>query len=210
MKIFIYLIFVFFLISCNTSVEKKIATGSISAVDCVKIKENRLYCDSMAKNRENECFKHIHEIKLEEGKFESYRFMLVEAFKNDIMLFRIEKKNGNIILVVKTFIPKKMDNTGKDTLLSTYSKRIKPKDWDEFKHLLEQANFWKMAYGKDEGKGSFDGSAWKLEGYIPSADTAVCKFHVVQRYCPQSGNFRKACMKLITLYGKMDTTKIHL
>ena len=64
-------------------------------------------------------------------------------------------------------------------------------EWTQVSDGLAKIGFWKMPVR--EGRGGNDGAQWILEGRKGS------KYHVVDRWTPQSGAFRELCVSLLKL-----------
>jgi hypothetical protein len=78
--------------------------------------------------------------------------------------------------------------------------RITQKKWNSFLRALDQARFWSLAI--EEEAIVSDGSHWVLEG-VKDGD-----YHLVDRWSPQSGKFRAACLRLIKL-SEIDVRSVY-
>lgn len=80
-------------------------------------------------------------------------------------------------------------------ILRTDTKRLSKDEWCEFKRLLDETSYWQMPSVDDEG-GGLDGAQWILEGVRNG------QYHLVDRWSPESGAFREACVYLLQLSGR--------
>ena len=64
-----------------------------------------------------------------------------------------------------------------------------------FQAKLENAEFWRLATGEKEPEGivRLDGAHWLLEGI------SAGQYHLVDRWCPERGPYRAACLFLLEL-----------
>ena len=76
---------------------------------------------------------------------------------------------------------------------------VTEEEWCHFISLLENASFWRQE-SNDRDIGN-DGSQWVLEGLRRN------RYHLVDRWSPQSGGYREACTYLLKLSGR-DPEKI--
>ena len=67
--------------------------------------------------------------------------------------------------------------------------------WCEFMDLLDKADFWHLPTQADRVVGT-DGSRWILEGVREN------RYHLVDRWTPDSGDFREACLFLLKVTGR--------
>src|SRR5581483_11779323 len=68
---------------------------------------------------------------------------------------------------------------------------ITQSEWDEFVRQLGAICYWKLAT-KDDALGN-DGAEWILEGIREN------RYHLVNRWSPESGGYREACLYLLKL-----------
>ncbi|MEQ9465762.1 MAG: hypothetical protein RLN88_00035 [Ekhidna sp.] len=100
--------------------------------------------------------------------YENYRFTWTRSFHNDYILTLVSKEENAEIQI--TEIDK---NSGQ---LKKSSKKIKQHEFEEFKMMLINANFWIMkSYKWTLGN---DGSRWTIEAHVPLA------YKVLSRWSP--------------------------
>jgi hypothetical protein len=122
---------------------------------------------------------------------ETYRFVWLRTFHNPIAI-RIERQQDIYLLTWKL-----CDGAGgyePGELSIAKQKQIDSATWNNFKQLLNQAGFWHMATEEvivDILR--LDGSQWILEGKYED------KYHVVDRWTPESGTYYECCNYLIGL-----------
>jgi len=119
---------------------------------------------------------------------ETFRFLWLRTEDPPIAI-RIEHKKEEYQLTLKI-----CDGAGgydPGNLILNKTKAIDKATWDSFAELIEKTDFWN-AKTTDSNVG-LDGSQWILE----SADKN--RYHVVDRWSPQSGSFYDCCMFLIKL-----------
>lgn len=121
---------------------------------------------------------------------EVYRFLWLRSFHHPIFV-RVQRKNGKIML-----FSKEMNGAGGykpgESIRFEY-KNLNDEQWCNFESLLEKANYWKMPTNhKDSGN---DGAQWILEGVKDN------RYHIVDRWTPENGEFRDACLYLLKLSG---------
>jgi hypothetical protein len=72
-------------------------------------------------------------------------------------------------------------------------RKLTAQEWTSLSSELRTLNFWSMPSKiADQGK---DGAQWVLEG------RAGGKYHVVNRWSPESGQFRSLCLRLVKSAG---------
>lgn len=127
---------------------------------------------------------------------EVYRFLWLRSFHRPIAV-RIEKTSDQLQLsLVET------DGRGGYGPGDTLRREVKSIDnlqWCEFQALLDQAEFWTLA-GDDKDPGQ-DGAQWIMEGVKNG------RYHLVDRWSPETGAFRASCIYLLELSG-IDTEKL--
>lgn len=67
--------------------------------------------------------------------------------------------------------------------------------WCEFTTLLDRAEFWTLPSVKRDD-GAVDGAQWILEGVNAQ------RYHIVDRWTPEDGALREACIYLLKLSGR--------
>lgn len=121
---------------------------------------------------------------------EVYRFLWLRTFHHPIFV-RIERKGNSIRLFSKEsngaggYEPGKVIRTTNTTLDET--------QWLDFLNLLGESKYWQMP--AEDKRSGFDGSQWILEGVKEN------RYHVVDRWTPETGEYREACIYLLKLSG---------
>jgi hypothetical protein len=119
---------------------------------------------------------------------ETFRFTWLRSFDEPIII-GINKSEKKYILYWKKL--KFNENYEPIELILDESKSITKNDWNNFKTLVEKADFWNMEIGRYSMDN--DGSEWILEGVNSK------KYKVVSVFYPEKGNFYNACDYLISL-----------
>jgi len=162
--------------------------------------------------------KELKEPDLMNEKYEVYRMIYWVAFRDNILLFRIENKNEAYTLTVKDILPAYYSRSHKDTLLHDTVLTLNADNWKEFKNLINASYFWSLSRHEPSpvAVGYSDGWDCDLEGFIGNTsyiDTADHSkgtrrfYHRVMRQCPYDGSFDEACRKLIELSGLFKSIK---
>jgi hypothetical protein len=76
-------------------------------------------------------------------------------------------------------------------LITNKTRQLTNMEWDGFVALLDRVCYWQLP-PKNDDMGP-DGALWILEGRREG------RYHVVDRWSPQSGDFREACLYLLRL-----------
>lgn len=127
---------------------------------------------------------------------ETYRFLWLRSFHRPasirinrigyfIEIFAVELDGGD------GFEPGYKRVTGK------YS--VTPDQWCEFINRLEASQFWNLET-VDRSRFGHDGARWVLEGVKDG------RYHIVDRWSPDQGNYREACLYLLNLTGRNAKT----
>lgn len=128
---------------------------------------------------------------------EVYRFLWLRTFHHPIFV-RVESNQNKIRLFTK-----ELDGAGgyePGKVLRSNEIALKQEDFCKFLDLLEKTNFWKMKTN-NEVLGN-DGAEWILEGVKKG------RYHVVDRWSPDKGEYREACIFLLKISGvDLDTLK---
>lgn len=127
---------------------------------------------------------------------ESYRFLWLRTFDHPIAV-RVEQTGSTATLFLKELNGAGGYDPGQ--LIATKSVVINPEEWCAFIKKLERANYWNSPLHQD-GDG-LDGAQWIVEGVREG------RYHVVDRWSPESGAFREACTYLLELAG-VETGKL--
>jgi hypothetical protein len=129
---------------------------------------------------------------------EVYRIFVSPTFSHALSI-RIEKQGKDYVLVVKYLSGQVGYDWGK--LKGEKKRRITEKEWQKLLSLLNQASFWtlpskdKESEPNEKGEGTIclDNTDWYLEGIKGG------KYHVVDRYCPESQNFKAIGLYMVKL-----------
>jgi enterochelin esterase family protein len=136
----------------------------------------------------------LGEPKLSSGKEPSdfaYRFKWIRCFHHPISV-RIQKSGSKTILRAV-----ELDGGGYyawGNIAKEINKELSPAEVKAAVAKLNKAKFWKME-SKDPTPTGVDGATWILEG------SQNGKYHSVDRWSPESGAFREACLFLFQLSG---------
>lgn len=128
---------------------------------------------------------------------ESYRLLWLPSFDHPVSV-RLWRSGSRGYLVVKQLSGAGGYNPGK--LAVSRRRALSVGEWDEFTRLLEQSSYWKLS--TDDGEIGTDGAQWVLEGTIKG------RYHVVDRWSPQDGNYREVCSYLLKL-TKLELRRIY-
>jgi hypothetical protein len=124
---------------------------------------------------------------------EIYRFLWLRSFHHPIFV-RIERSQNDIKLFTK-----ELDGAGgyePGKVLRSKEIVLKREDFCKFLTLLEKADYWNLPIEKDDTTVvRVDGAEWILEG-VKSG-----RYHIVDRWSPKKGEYRKACLYLLKLSG---------
>jgi hypothetical protein len=122
---------------------------------------------------------------------ETYRFLWLRTFHHPIAI-RVWRKGEE-----RNMVFKELDGAGgyePGKLIANRSRRLTTDEWDKFIKLLQRASYWRLpAESKNGGK---DGAQWILEGKKDE------QYHVVDRWSPEGGSYREACLYLLKLPGQ--------
>lgn len=120
---------------------------------------------------------------------EVYRFTWLRTWHSPIAV-RIEKGEDNKVkLYWKVCNGAGGYEPGK--LIKNKSKIVSKKNWEQFLILLNQADYWNLALGRNSA--GLDGSEWILEGNNGQ------NYRAVSRWSPEDGAYHDACQYLIKL-----------
>ena len=122
---------------------------------------------------------------------ETYRFLWLRTFHHPIAI-RVWRKGEESNMVFK-----ELDGAGgykPGKIIANRTRRLNTDEWDKFIKLLQQASYWRLpTESKNGGK---DGAQWILEGKKDE------RYHVVDRWSPEGGGHREACLYLLKLSGQ--------
>lgn len=128
---------------------------------------------------------------------ETYRFLWLRTFHHPIFV-RAERKGNTIRLFSKESNGAGGYEPGK--VIRKTNITLDERQWFEFLILLEKSKYWQMQTEDRELLGN-DGSQWILEGVREN------RYHIVDRWSPENGEYREACIYLLKLSG-FDTDKL--
>ena len=127
---------------------------------------------------------------------EVYRFLWLRSFDAP-MVVRVERTGSNMQLFSRRLSGSGGYDPGE--LIYKGSTALDQAKWCSFMAKLERANYWNEPLTQDD-RGP-DGAEWVLEGVRDG------RYHVVDRWSPEDGDFREACLYLLDLAG-IDTGKL--
>jgi hypothetical protein len=123
---------------------------------------------------------------------EIYRFIWLRTF-HPPYAFRLEvRADGTGTLVAKSASGAGGYDPGKLVLNKTLA--LDAKEVRQFTAALGNLGFWKLPTQESRGPG-FDGARWVLEGVKGG------RYHVVDRWSPDDGPYRKLMLDLVALAG---------
>lgn len=121
---------------------------------------------------------------------ESYRFLWLRTFHHPVAV-RLWKRGGERFIVVKELNGAGGYEPGE--IIVNHTRKLTAAEWDEFARHLDDTCYWQLPT-EDDALGT-DGSQWILEGF------KVNRYHVVDRWTPESGSYRELCLYLLQLSG---------
>lgn len=127
---------------------------------------------------------------------EIYRFLWLRTFHHPIAI-RVERTVETINISAV-----ELDGQGgyePGRILDRSTKTIDNAQWCDFLSRLSRSNYWNM--GPETELGGHDGAQWILEAVRDG------RYHFVDRWTPEGGDFRDACIFLLEL-GGFDTNKL--
>jgi len=125
------------------------------------------------------------------GSDETYRFLWLRTFHHPIAI-RVWRKGEE-----RNMAFKELDGAGgydPGKLIANLTRRLTTDEWDKFIKLLQQASYWQLP--TESRNGGRDGAQWILEGKKDE------QYHVVDRWSPEGGSYREACLYLLKLSGQ--------
>ena len=129
---------------------------------------------------------------------ESYRFVWLRSFHHPVAV-RIWKSGTDEFITFK-----ELSGAGgyePEHIVVNQTRTLEPGEWDAFVQRLDDMCYWNLPTTDPEGAG-FDGAQWILEGVRGD------RYHMVDRWTPQSGSYREACLYALKLGGfKVDAPK---
>ncbi len=119
-------------------------------------------------------------------KNEVYRFLWLRTFHHPVAVCLTVEQDGTGKLIGK--MTSGAGGYAPGTLLTNKNISLTAVQVSSFLKQLEKLKFWEMP-SKDKGMGN-DGAEWIIEGVKNQ------KYHLVDRWSPESGEFRKAALML--------------
>ena len=126
----------------------------------------------------------------DDSEAESYRFLWLRSFHHPVAV-RIWQSGGDHFITLKQLSGAGGYEPGR--LVINRTRAISRVEWEEFIRLLEQASYWNLP--TDDYYFGHDGAQWILEGVRGG------RYHIVDRWSPNGGNYRAACFYLLVLSG---------
>jgi hypothetical protein len=117
---------------------------------------------------------------------QSYRFLWLRSFHHPVAVRVWASCAGYFINVKQT---NGQGGYQPGTLITDQTRPLTETEWDHFISLLDRSCYWQLPTKLDDM--GFDGAQWILEGVRDG------RYHVVDRWTPQSGDFREACFYLL-------------
>jgi hypothetical protein len=195
-------------LACNrqADVESRLDNREITSTDqantpsrLCRATDTVYFADTPLGEREGWYGKHLRAMKepvlCPDSMRERYRFLWLRTFHRPIAV-RVEQRPDDIRLVAK-----ELDGAGgygPGTIVRDTSFSLPRAQWEEFRHLLSEAQFWQLPahWPPEEGVVGVDGSQWILEG------VAGEHYHVVDRWTPEHDPrdvaFRRAVLFLLS------------
>ena len=124
-----------------------------------------------------------------------YRFLWLRTFHNP-MAVRVERNGSTMKLFLKELSGSGGYEPGR--LIESKMITLDQSEWCGFMSMLEQANYWNKPLERNDT--GVDGSRWILEGVSEG------RYHAVDRFSPDDGDFREACVYLLELAGVETAT----
>lgn len=128
---------------------------------------------------------------------EVYRFLWLRSFHRPIMI-RVERQGRAYGIYSRELNGAGGYEPGK--VLRTDRREIFLEEWCELIRLVDEAKYWQMPR-IDLEDGGLDGAQWILESVKEN------RYHVVDRWSPEDGDYRRVGVYLLKLAG-YDTTKL--
>lgn len=127
---------------------------------------------------------------------ESYRFLWLRSFHHPVAI-RLWKTDTDQFISVKEANGAGGYEPG--TLILKEQRRLSQDEWDAFMRVLEYSCYWEQPTEEDDA--GLDGARWILEGFRQG------RYHAVDRWTPQRGTFREACLYMLKLSRLKIETK---
>jgi hypothetical protein len=128
----------------------------------------------------------------------TYRFLWLRTFDHPISV-RVEVNGSTSVLHAV-----ELDGAGGYTpgkVLKRVERALSPAEQEELMAKLNGIRFWGMKTSIDDQ--GVDGASWILEGVRDG------RYHVVDRWSPESGDYREACLFFLELAGLTPSNRIY-
>ena len=127
----------------------------------------------------------------DDGWREAYRFTWLRSFHHPVAV-RIWKCGSVRFIAVK-----ELNGAGgyePEKIIFERKRELTPDEWREFMRRLDDSCYWQLSTRDDDVVGT-DGAQWIFEGFNAG------RYHVVDRWSPQSGSYRELCLYVLKLSG---------
>ena len=129
--------------------------------------------------------------KVYDDETEIYRFLWLRTFHRAVAIKAVRHAYDFEVHYLETT---GMGGYEPGKLLVKNKYNVTQAQWCEFMDLLDKADFWNLpTIDREVG---LDGSDWILEGVREN------RYHIVDRWTPDSGDFREACLFLLKVTGR--------
>ena len=157
-----------------------------------EVRTGTRYANTLAVFHEPEIFPHAN------ADTETYRLLVTATFYHPLVV-RIERSGNSYLLEAKWLSGQVGYGWGK--LEGQKTRQITQREWRTLNDLLNRSSFWTLPNEdkepepneKGEMTACLDGVGWFLEG------SARSKYHVVDRYCPDSDAFKAVGLYMVKL-----------
>jgi hypothetical protein len=123
---------------------------------------------------------------------EAYRFTWLRTFHHPVAI-RVSRFGGGSTLSTVVLSGAGGYEPGK--VLDTSHRFLSVVEFRELVNGLEKAGFWSMPTNLRADLGGMDGARWIVEGRRPAG------YWVVQRWSPDEGAYRQACLAFVKAAG---------
>lgn len=174
------------------------AIAQASYFPSVKLSQNE-YGDQSVRNWYSGHLRAMNEAPLyapDHGGLESYRFLWLRSFHHPVAV-RIWKCGTERCISVKV-----SDGAGgyePGRLIVNHTRTLAAAEWNEFMRRLEESCYWNLP--STEGNIGFDGAQWIFEAVKGG------RYHIVDRWTPQSGSYLELCLYALELSGLAVTDR---
>lgn len=154
----------------------------------------------------NTYFKKYDEPELRNWGFETYRLAVGHVFSDTFHIIRIGQENFEYYFMHKKLVSL---NDSAYSIASIIEKKVSTMEWRALKKTIYQNEYWTLP--REINRHGLDGSGWTIEGRRPDAENCGKRgYHVVNRWSPKEGKFRRIGEKFIELTEKLESTEFHL